>query len=55
MEREIIGVLAGFVIATITAPVGVSGAVFLLPVQMSVLNVYLKRMVNHNHYLSMKS
>lgn len=39
MEREIIGVLAGFVIATITAPVGVSGAVFLLPVQMSVLNV----------------
>lgn len=33
------GFLAGVVIATVTAPVGVSGAVFLLPVQLSVLNV----------------
>ncbi len=30
---------AGVVIATVTAPVGVSGAVFLLPVQMTVLDV----------------
>jgi uncharacterized membrane protein YfcA len=39
MERELIGLAVGFVVATITAPVGVSGAVFLLPVQLSVLNV----------------
>jgi uncharacterized membrane protein YfcA len=30
---------AGLLIATITAPVGVSGAVFLLPVQLSILHV----------------
>jgi uncharacterized membrane protein YfcA len=39
MERDFIGLVAGFVVATITAPVGVSGAVFLLPIQLSVLNV----------------
>lgn len=39
MEREVVGLFAGFVIAVITAPVGVSGAVFLLPVQLSVLHV----------------
>jgi uncharacterized membrane protein YfcA len=33
------GFLAGVAIATLTAPVGVSGAVFLLPVQLSVLHV----------------
>jgi uncharacterized membrane protein YfcA len=33
------GFLAGVVIASLTAPVGVSGAVFLLPVQLSVLGV----------------
>ncbi|MFI8831527.1 TSUP family transporter [Streptomyces afghaniensis] len=33
------GLAAGLVIATVTAPVGVSGAVFLLPVQLSVLGV----------------
>jgi len=32
-------ILAGLLIAMITAPVGVSGAVFLLPVQVSVLDV----------------
>jgi uncharacterized membrane protein YfcA len=32
-------VLAGFVISVVTTPVGVSGAVFLLPVQLSVLDV----------------
>lgn len=32
-------VLSGLVIAAVTAPVGVSGAVFLLPVQVSVLGV----------------
>jgi len=34
-----LGFLAGLAIATVTAPVGVSGAVFLLPVQLSVLHV----------------
>jgi uncharacterized membrane protein YfcA len=34
-----IGLVAAFVIAVVTAPVGVSGAVFLLPVQLSVLEV----------------
>jgi uncharacterized membrane protein YfcA len=33
------GLAAGLVIATVTAPVGVSGAVFLLPVQLSVFGV----------------
>jgi uncharacterized protein len=33
------GLVAGLVIAMFTAPVGVSGAVFLLPVQLSVLHV----------------
>jgi len=35
----LVGFLAAFGIATVTAPVGVSGAVFLLPVQLSVLHV----------------
>lgn len=35
----IVGFAFGVVIATFTAPVGVSGAVFLLPVQLSVLDV----------------
>ena len=39
MERDLLGFVAGFVIATITSPVGVSGAVFLLPVQLSVFGV----------------
>lgn len=34
-----LGLVAGLVIATLTAPIGVSGAVFLLPVQMDVLKV----------------
>ncbi|MGP3974397.1 sulfite exporter TauE/SafE family protein [Streptomyces sp. 8N114] len=33
------GLVAGLLIATVTAPVGVSGAVFLLPVQLSVFGV----------------
>ncbi|MER5717543.1 sulfite exporter TauE/SafE family protein [Streptomyces sp. NPDC002132] len=33
------GLLAGLLIATVTAPVGVSGAVFLLPIQLSVFGV----------------
>jgi uncharacterized membrane protein YfcA len=37
--EAIIAVAAGFVISVVTTPVGVSGAVFLLPVQLSVLNV----------------
>lgn len=39
MERDLFGFVAGFVIATVTSPVGVSGAVFLLPVQLSVFDV----------------
>jgi uncharacterized membrane protein YfcA len=35
----LLGFTAGLLIATVTAPVGVSGAVFLLPVQLSVLHV----------------
>ena len=35
----LLGFAAGLVIATVTAPVGVSGAVFLLPVQLTMLGV----------------
>jgi uncharacterized protein len=35
----VLGFLTGVLIATVTTPVGVSGAVFLLPVQLSVLHV----------------
>src|SRR5215469_1696336 len=35
----LLGLAAGLLIAVVTAPVGVSGAVFLLPVQLSVLGV----------------
>jgi uncharacterized membrane protein YfcA len=35
----LLAVVAGFVISVVTTPVGVSGAVFLLPVQLSVLDV----------------
>jgi uncharacterized membrane protein YfcA len=38
-QTGLFGLLAGFLIAVITAPVGVSGAVFLLPVQLSLLEV----------------
>lgn len=38
-QRDLVALLAGFVLATVTTPVGVSGAVFLLPVQLSVLDV----------------
>jgi uncharacterized protein len=34
-----VGLLAALVISTVTAPVGVSGAVFLLPIQLTVLGV----------------
>ncbi|MFC6081133.1 TSUP family transporter [Sphaerisporangium aureirubrum] len=37
--QGLIGCTAGLLIAVVTTPVGVSGAVFLLPVQFSVLNV----------------
>lgn len=37
--RDGAALLAGFVIALLTSPVGVSGAVFLAPVQLSVLHV----------------
>ncbi len=35
----LLALVAGFVISVVTTPVGVSGAVFLLPVQLSVLGV----------------
>ncbi|PRY19450.1 peptide deformylase [Pseudosporangium ferrugineum] len=39
MIEVVVGFVAGLVIAVLTTPVGVSGAVFLLPVQLSVLAV----------------
>ncbi len=38
-ETGLAGFAAGLVISLVTAPVGVSGAVFLLPVQLSILHV----------------
>jgi uncharacterized membrane protein YfcA len=38
-QADLLGFCAGLLIAVVTAPVGVSGAVFLLPVQLSVLGV----------------
>jgi uncharacterized membrane protein YfcA len=38
LEDALLGAAFAFVIATLTAPVGISGAVFLVPVQLSVLN-----------------
>lgn len=38
-EQALLGFVAGLSIAVLTAPVGVSGAVFLLPVQLDVLRV----------------
>lgn len=38
-QRDLVALLVGMAVATLTAPVGVSGAVFLLPVQLSVLQV----------------
>ncbi|MFB4298918.1 TSUP family transporter [Actinomadura sp. NTSP31] len=38
-QTEVIAFAAGALIAVVTAPVGVSGAVFLLPVQLSLLGV----------------
>jgi hypothetical protein len=35
----LLGFVAGVAVATVTAPVGVSGAVFMLPIQLSVLGV----------------
>ena len=38
-QTDLIGLLAALLISIVTAPAGVSGAVFLLPVQLSVLHV----------------
>jgi uncharacterized membrane protein YfcA len=38
-ETAVLGFVAGLLIAMVTSPVGVSGAVFLLPVQLSLLHV----------------
>lgn len=47
-QRDLIGLLAGLVIAAVTTPVGVSGAVFLLPVQLSALHVPSPRVTPTN-------
>lgn len=47
-ERGAVGLVAGFVIAVVTSPVGVSGAVFLLPVQLTVLDVPNPRLTPTN-------
>ena len=47
-HRDLIGLLAGFVVAAVTTPVGVSGAVFLLPFQLSVLQVPSPRITPTN-------
>lgn len=39
VQQDALALLAGFVVATITTPVGVSGAVFLLPFHLSVLHL----------------
>ena len=39
VDEALLGLAAGFVLATLTTPVGVSGAVFLLPVQVRLLGV----------------
>lgn len=45
---DLIGLAAGFALAMVTTPVGVSGAVFLLPVQLSVLHVPSPRLTPTN-------
>ncbi len=47
-QRDLLGLLAGFVLATVTTPVGVSGAVFLLPFQLSVLHAANPRITPTN-------
>jgi len=47
-QKDLVALLAGFVLATVTTPVGVSGAVFLLPVQLSVLHVPSPRLTPTN-------
>ena len=39
VDQLLFGLLAGFIVAAVTTPVGVSGAVFLLPVQLDLLKV----------------
>lgn len=38
-EKDLLAAMAGFVVALVTSPVGVSGAVFLAPVQLTLLDV----------------
>nr|WP_283251859.1 sulfite exporter TauE/SafE family protein [Aeromicrobium duanguangcaii] len=47
-QRDLTGLLAGVVLAALTTPVGVSGAVFLLPFQLSVLHVPSPRVTPTN-------
>lgn len=47
-QRDAIGLVAGFLIAVVTSPAGVSGAVFLLPVQLTLLDVPNPRLTPTN-------
>jgi len=47
-QRDAAGLLVGFVLAAVTTPVGVSGAVFLLPVQLAVFHVPSPRVTPTN-------
>ncbi len=44
-STELVGFAAGLLIAVVTAPVGVSGAVFLLPIQLSLQRRQPRRLV----------
>lgn len=45
----VVAFAAGVAIAAVTAPVGVSGAVFLLPVQLDILRVPSTTGLDHDH------
>lgn len=47
-QRDLVALLVGLLLAAVTTPVGVSGAVFLLPVQLSVLDVPSPRVTPTN-------
>ncbi len=48
LTRDVLGFFAGLLVATVTTPVGVSGAVFLLPVQLTMLQVPSPRITPTN-------
>lgn len=48
LARDLLGFLAGLAVALVTTPVGVSGAVFLLPIQLTFLDVPSPRITPTN-------